>query len=102
MRTATKDLGRQRPLRKSTWFAALLFGSTVPVGVAHADEQDASRPTPAASTAKGKGKKKRHAKAVFSGRLASADELRDEPLDKPSGKIELYAVNFGETLSVDL
>jgi uncharacterized protein YcbK (DUF882 family) len=90
-------------LRKSIWFAALLFASTVTLGAAHADEQDAQRPTPAtSSTAKGKGKRKRRAKAVFSGRLASAEELRDDPLDRPSGKIELYAVNFGETVSVNI
>src|SRR3954467_353310 len=105
MRTATKRLRRQGPLRKSIWFAALLFASTVTLGAARtasADEQDAQRPTAAASPAKGKGKKKRRGHAVFSGRLAAPDELRDDPLDKPSGKIELYAVNFGETLSVNL
>jgi uncharacterized protein YcbK (DUF882 family) len=47
--------------------------------------------------------RRKHARGpVFSGRLASAAELRDEPLDKPSGHIELYAVNFRESLEVDL
>jgi uncharacterized protein YcbK (DUF882 family) len=87
-------------LRKSIWFAALVFAGSVSLGSARADEQDASRPT--ALAAKGKSKKKRQRHAAFSGRLASPDELRDEPLDTPSGKIELYAVNFGEALSVDL
>jgi uncharacterized protein YcbK (DUF882 family) len=88
-------------LGKSTWFAAFLFASSVSLGAARADEQDASRPT-TATVVKGKKSRKRHGKAVFSGRLAAPDELRDEPLDKPSGKIELYAVNFGEALSVNL
>ena len=87
-------------MRKSIWFAAFLFAGTVSFGTARADEQDASRPTPA--VAKGKKSKRRRGHAVLSGRLASPDELRDEPLEKPSGKIELYAVNFGESLSVDL
>jgi uncharacterized protein YcbK (DUF882 family) len=89
-------------LRKSIWFAAFLFAGTAMLGTASADEQDASRPTAAAPAVKGKKSKKRSRKAAFSGRLASPDELRDEPLDKPSGKIELYAVNFGEALSVSL
>ncbi len=47
--------------------------------------------------------RRKHARGpVFSGRLASAGELRDEPLEKPSGHIELYAVNFRESLEVDL
>jgi uncharacterized protein YcbK (DUF882 family) len=89
-------------LRKSIWIAAALFLGTAALGTARADEQDGSRPT--ATVAKGKkGKsKKRRGHPILSGRLASPDELRDEPLDKPSGKIELYAVNFGEALSVDL
>jgi uncharacterized protein YcbK (DUF882 family) len=48
------------------------------------------------------GKKKRHRGPLFSGRLATANELRDEPLDKPSGHIELYAINFRENVEVDL
>jgi len=47
-------------------------------------------------------KKKRARGPAFSGRLARADELRIDPLDKPSGHIELYAVNFREELTVDL
>jgi uncharacterized protein YcbK (DUF882 family) len=49
-----------------------------------------------------KAKKKRARGPVFSGRLASAGELRDDPLERPSGHIELYAVNFREELDVDL
>ena len=49
-----------------------------------------------------KAKKKRARGPVFSGRLARPDELRTDPLDKPSGHIELYAVNFREELTVDL
>ncbi len=91
-------------MRKSIWFAAFLFASSVSLGAASADEQDASRPTATSATV-GKGKKSKRRRghaALFSGRLATPDELRDAPLEKPSGKIELYAVNFGESLSVNL
>jgi uncharacterized protein YcbK (DUF882 family) len=89
-------------LRKAAWFIALAFAGSVSFGSARAQETehaDAARPV----TSVAKGKKKKKAKhAVFSGRLASPDELRDDPLDKPSGHIELYAVNFGETVAVNL
>lgn len=88
---------------KSISLAALLFAGTLTYGTAQAQEADHGDANPPAVAAKtSHGKKKRHSHAVFSGRLAAGDELRDEPLDKPSGKIELYAVNFGETLSVNL
>jgi uncharacterized protein YcbK (DUF882 family) len=77
--------------------ASLLLG-----GAARADEPehaDAARPAPVTAS---RTKKKRKAHPVLSGRLASQDELRDEPLEKPSGRIELYAVNFGESLSVNI
>ena len=87
---------------KSAWFAALaIAGSLTWAEAARADEPehaDAARSAPVAK----QGKKKRRSHPVFSGRLASPDELRDQPLDRPSGKLELYAVNFGETLSVNL
>ncbi len=90
-------------MRNVAWFGALVFAGSVTLGAAHADEPehaDAAQPTSAtAATAKRRGKKR---PPRFSGRLASPDELRDEPLDKPSGQIELYAVNFGESVSVHL
>jgi uncharacterized protein YcbK (DUF882 family) len=46
--------------------------------------------------------KKRGKRAVFNGRLADERELRDSPLVRPSGHIELFAVNFQEGLVVDL
>jgi uncharacterized protein YcbK (DUF882 family) len=55
-----------------------------------------------AATAKPAKKSKHRRHAILEGRLASANELRDEPLTKPSGHIELYAVNFRESLDVDL
>jgi uncharacterized protein YcbK (DUF882 family) len=61
----------------------------------------ADAPTAEVHTKRAK-KKKRARGPVFQGRLARADELRTEPLDKPSGHIELYAVNFREELTVDL
>jgi uncharacterized protein YcbK (DUF882 family) len=79
-----------------------MFAGSVTLGsAAHAQEAehaDAQLPTPE----KPSHKKRHRGHAVLSGRLASTEELRDEPLDKPSGHIELYAVNFGETLTVDL
>src|SRR5689334_16482110 len=70
------------------------------VGPARADEPGPGSSTAAPRHKKSKGK---HARgAVFSGRLASTEELRDQPLDRPSGHIELYAVNFHEALEVDL
>ncbi len=50
----------------------------------------------------GKKKGKRARVPVFSGRLASAGELRDEALPAPSGHLELTAVNFQEKIVVDL
>jgi uncharacterized protein YcbK (DUF882 family) len=67
------------------------------LGLAAPARADAPGPEPHA-----KHKKKRARGPAFSGRLARADELRGDPLDKPSGHIELYAVNFREELTVDL
>ncbi len=89
-------------MEKSAWFAALVFAGTVSLGSAHADEPEHADAAPPVAASKAGHKKKHRSHAVFSGRLAAVDELRDEPLDKPSGKIELYAVNFGESLNVDL
>jgi uncharacterized protein YcbK (DUF882 family) len=47
-------------------------------------------------------KKKRARGPIFSGRLAEETELRDSPLERPSGRIALYAVNFNEELDVNL
>jgi uncharacterized protein YcbK (DUF882 family) len=49
-----------------------------------------------------RGHKKRRRGAIFSGRLAAESELRDTPLERPSGHIVLYAVNFRERLEVEL
>jgi uncharacterized protein YcbK (DUF882 family) len=88
-------------LRKIAWFAALVFSGTVTMGAARADEPEHMESARPAAT-KHSRKRRHHRRPVFSGRLAPLDELRDAPLEKPSGKIELYAVNFGETLSVDI
>jgi uncharacterized protein YcbK (DUF882 family) len=69
---------------------------------ASADEPEHADAAPPAPAKAGKQSRKRRSHPVFSGRLAAPGELRDAPLDKPSGKIELYAVNFGETLAVNL
>jgi uncharacterized protein YcbK (DUF882 family) len=47
-------------------------------------------------------KKKRSKFVPFSGHLASSDELRSDPLEKPSGHIVLSAVNFNEKIDVQL
>ncbi len=88
-------------MRHAAWLVAFMFVGTVTFGSVQAQEQehpDGQLPAPA----KASHKKRRRSKPVFSGRLATVEELRDTPLDKPSGHIELYAVNFGETLAVDL
>jgi uncharacterized protein YcbK (DUF882 family) len=93
-------------LRIGTLLTTVALSSFLSIGAARADAPIAEEPEhgqPAAPKASKKGKKKRaRGGAVFSGRLASASELRNEPLDKPSGHIELYAVNFRESLDVDL
>src|SRR6478672_1301268 len=81
------------------------MGSIGLVSTARADApslESSGEPEHAQPEAPRKRGKKRHAHAIFSGRLASASELRSEPLEKPSGHIELYAVNFRESLDVDL
>ncbi len=88
-------------MRNVAWCAAFVFAGTLTFGSARAEEPDHGDAAPPSHTAKGK-KRKHHRHPVFSGRLASSEELREAPLDKPSGRIELYAVNFGETLSVNL
>ena len=91
-------------MRVATRLTILAFGISLGfASVARADApgEETEHAQPASSTPK-KSKKKRARGPVFSGRLASANELREEPLDKPSGHIELYAVNFRENLEVDL
>jgi uncharacterized protein YcbK (DUF882 family) len=91
-------------LRIGTLLTTVALYSLATLGSARADSpigEEHEHGPPAAQASK-KGKKKRARGPVFSGRLASAGELRDAPLDKPSGHIELYAVNFQEKLDVDL
>ncbi len=80
--------------------AIVAFGCVLALARVSAADAPTAEPEHAARPAK---HKRKHARGpVFSGRLASADELRDEPLDKPSGRISLYAVNFRESLDVDI
>jgi uncharacterized protein YcbK (DUF882 family) len=84
--------------------AALLAAAAGTAG-AQGPTTEQERPaltTPTTKTVAKSGKHKKRRGPAFSGRLASASELRDEALDKPSGHIELYAVNFRENLEVDL
>jgi uncharacterized protein YcbK (DUF882 family) len=78
-----------------------MFAGLVTLGSARAQEAEHADGQIVAPT-KASHKKRHRGHAVLSGRLATQDELRDTPLDKPSGHIELYAVNFGETLAIDL
>lgn len=83
--------------RALAWSIALaLCGSA---GVGHAES---SRQGRLLAKAKNRRHHHRQRRPVFSGRLASAEELRDAPLQRPSGRLELYAVNFGESLSVNI
>jgi uncharacterized protein YcbK (DUF882 family) len=91
-------------LRVATQLTVLALGISLGfVGTARADApgEETEHAQPATAAPK-KSKKKRARGPVFSGRLASVNELREEPLDKPSGHIELYAVNFRENLDVEL
>ena len=89
-----------------TWLATIALGTLLGAPIARADAPGPSNEGEHAQPAgqrSGKAGKKKHAHVpVLSGRLASAGELRDEPLEKPTGHIELYAVNFKESLSVEL
>src|SRR5262245_3258309 len=76
---------------------AVLTAVLTLAGTAYAD---APTSEPEHATRPSKHGKRRGAR--FSGRLATAAEMRDTPLEKPSGHIELYAVNFRENLEVDL
>jgi uncharacterized protein YcbK (DUF882 family) len=96
-------------LRKTgSLIAALAAGwlGLVEPSVAQADAPGPTTSSKKSSSAPKKktasGKKKRARGPVFSGRLARADEMRTEPLEKPSGHIELYAVNFRQEVTVDL
>lgn len=76
------------------WF--LVFGLLALPAQADAPDLHSSSPQRAPKAKK----RKRHAR--FSGQLAPLAELREAPLEQPSGQIELYAVNFRETLDVNL
>lgn len=76
---------------------ALLLAAPVPAdaaparGAAHAQAQGRKA-----------GKKKRARRPIFSGYQVPASEYRKDPLPRPSGHLELYNVNFRESLTVDL
>lgn len=69
---------------------------------AFADAGEERELAPRASSVTRSKKRKRARGPVFQGRLASADELRDDALERPSGRIALYAVNFRESLEVNI
>jgi uncharacterized protein YcbK (DUF882 family) len=48
------------------------------------------------------GKRKRSRVAAFSGRLATSDELRGAPAERPSGHIVLTGVNFHDQVDVQI
>jgi uncharacterized protein YcbK (DUF882 family) len=62
----------------------------------------AAQATDAAPAAKAAKKKPKRRQPVFSGRLAQPSEIRDDGIDRPSGWIGLYAVNFREELDVNI
>ncbi len=76
----------------------LLSALLLPIAPALADAPDLQSSSPH-RVAKPK-KRKRHAR--FSGQLAPLAELRETPLEWPSGQLELYAVNFREAIDVNL
>jgi uncharacterized protein YcbK (DUF882 family) len=85
---------------KKTLSMALMLGIGIAApAIAFADAPAADTHAAVSHTKK----KKKHARGpVMSGRLARADELRLDSPPKPSGHLELYAVNFREELAVDL
>jgi uncharacterized protein YcbK (DUF882 family) len=98
-------------LKTGSWLTVLLAvcvgGASSLVGAdAHAEPAhhgSASMRMAAAAVHAHKRRHHRHVRVpVFSGRLASASELRDAPLDRPSGHLEMYAVNFQERVDVEL
>ena len=102
MSMATTRFRRQRPLRKSPAFdrcVVLCVGCIARRRLRPTSTARRGRPQRAPPR---RARRRSAPRAVFSGRLASPDELRDEPLDKPSGHIELYAVNFARRSTVDL
>jgi uncharacterized protein YcbK (DUF882 family) len=69
----------------------------------HARQGSASMRMAAAAAHAHKRRHHRHVRVpVFSGHLASVGDLRDAPLEKPSGHLEMYAVNFQEQVDVEL
>ena len=93
-------------LRKFRLALSFGLGGSLLLGAvpARADAPDLRPSAPhATAPGQGPGKRKKKSKAVaFAGRLATSDELRNEPAQKPSGKIVLRAVNFGERVEVQL
>jgi uncharacterized protein YcbK (DUF882 family) len=89
-------------LRTANQLLTLILGLAVLAPAAYADAPSSEEPEQAPTSSPTAKKKKKHAHAVFSGRLATQDEMRDEPLAKPSGYISLYAVNFRESLDVNI
>src|SRR5581483_4722571 len=79
---------------------AILFAASAAHADSPGEEAEHAQVAPVKKAKPRSKKGRRH--AVLEGRLASPAELRDEPLTKPSGHIELYAVNFREELDVDL
>lgn len=87
----------------SVFLGSLLSLALATTAFADAPSYEPGEGAPRKSDAPSKGKKKKRARVpVFSGRLATAGELRDEPLERPSGHLEFYAVNFREKITVDL
>ncbi len=81
----------------------MILSGVMVSGSARAEIPAARSVTPmkTALVAKHRAKKHPHA-AIFSGRLAKSDELRDAPPAKPSGEIRLFAVNFQESMDVNI
>jgi uncharacterized protein YcbK (DUF882 family) len=107
--TAMRSTGRtlRRRLSLAVLFLVALAVSVVAPSSAEAGRKRSSDKgtTKVCSTKKGaKGKKAKRCRRekTFSGHGVAKDKLRVEPLERPSGAIELYAENLAEGVTVNL
>ena len=79
-----------------------LLLSVVPASTAFGGARPGARPATTHTAASGK-KAKKHSEPVFTGFVPASSSLRQEPLPRPTGHLELSSSNFkGETVSLDL
>lgn len=97
--------------RRGVTLAALLFTlvvapsiapSTAEAGRSKSSNKGSTKVCSTTTNKKGKKVKKCRREKVFSGHGVAKDRLRVEPLERPSGAIEIYAENLAEGTTVNL